>query len=69
MPYGYDRADAALEEKEALSEMWEKLPDVLDAMSGMVVHEVRCRKCKCHETYIGNRVPTECFICEERRYL
>ena len=51
------------------SSIWEKLPDFVDTISGMIVHEVKCRKCKYHETYIGNKTPTHCFICEERRHL
>lgn len=67
--HGFTRTDAAAEEKEALLTYWEKLPDFVDEMSGMIVHEVKCRKCKAHETYSGSMIPKNCYICEERRYL
>lgn len=47
---------------------WVRLPDYHDK-EDIVVHEVKCPKCNYHETYLGCRVPTACFICEERRYL
>lgn len=47
---------------------WEILPDYIDSMNGLLVHD-NCRKCNYHETYSGTMIPLNCYICEERRYL
>ncbi len=49
---------------------WIQLEDHTYHISkGVVVHEVKCPVCKHHETYIGDSVPTMCYICEEPRFL
>lgn len=65
MPYGFDRADAAMEEQEVMSR-WIKMADYFNGRN--VVHQIRCPKCKHTETYIGI-APDECYVCEERRRL
>lgn len=30
------------------------------------VHEVKCPICNSHETYIGDKIPSFCYVCEER---
>ena len=47
---------------------WIVLPDhIYDVNSKMCVHEVRCPKCHSQETYVGDKVPDMCYICEEKR--
>lgn len=46
---------------------WIVLPDhIYDVNSKMCVHEVRCPKCHCSETFIKSP-PISCYICGEAR--
>ena len=47
---------------------WIELPDkTYQNFPDIVVHEVRCPKCHHQETYLGNEVPSKCYICDEER--
>ena len=47
---------------------WIILPDhTYTICPNVLLHEVRCPKCHTQETYIGDKVPDMCYICEEKR--
>lgn len=43
---------------------WIRLPDFGEG--DMVVHEVKCPICKYQETYMGDKVPERCYVCERQ---
>lgn len=47
---------------------WIILPDhKYDICPDVLVHEVKCPKCRTQETYTGDNVPDRCYICDEER--
>lgn len=33
---------------------------------GYIIHEVKCPVCNTKETYINDKIPSFCYLCQER---